>query len=233
MFSKEMEALIEATLQDGVLTDQEKAVLVKRAQKEGIDIDELDIYIQSIMQKRHQAEAEEAAKADRQSKMGSVKRCPNCGAPVQPGDAACASCGYAFNADNKSSKSSIERLYDKLDEINKTKGASGGFSRVWNASDPIIERKMDIISNFPVPNNRADLLDFLTAVQPRARKNGPKNGLKNASFEDLSFAYWNLYANCIMKAKISFANDSAFQYYFDHYEKETKKGFFARLFGKK
>lgn len=35
MFSKEMEALIEAALQDGVLTDQEKTVLLKRAQREG------------------------------------------------------------------------------------------------------------------------------------------------------------------------------------------------------
>ena len=44
MFSKEMEALIQATLEDGVLEDHEKAALIKRAQKEGIDLDELEIY---------------------------------------------------------------------------------------------------------------------------------------------------------------------------------------------
>ena len=41
MFSKELENLIKVTLADGVLTDKEKSVLIKRAQKEGVDIDEL------------------------------------------------------------------------------------------------------------------------------------------------------------------------------------------------
>lgn len=115
MFSKEMEALIEATLQDGVLTDQEKAVLVKRAQKEGIDIDELDIYIQSIMQKRHQAEAEEDAKADRATKIGSVRRCPNCGYNVPSGFAACPQCGQTFNATETTG--SWEKLQDQINRM--------------------------------------------------------------------------------------------------------------------
>lgn len=51
MFSKEMEALIAASIEDGILTEQEKRVLVKRAEKEGIDLDELEVYIQSMLQK--------------------------------------------------------------------------------------------------------------------------------------------------------------------------------------
>ena len=54
MFSERLENLIKAALQDGVLTDQEKASIVKRAQAEGEDIDEVEIYIQSLMQKRQQ-----------------------------------------------------------------------------------------------------------------------------------------------------------------------------------
>ena len=97
MFSKEMEELIKATLEDGVLTDQEKAVLIKRAQKEGIDVDELDVYIQSLLQKRHRSEAENDAIEDRKSKIGSIQKCPQCGEPVQAGWAACPNCGFAFN----------------------------------------------------------------------------------------------------------------------------------------
>lgn len=52
MFSKEMENLIQATLEDGVLEENEKAALIKRAQKEGVDLDELEIYINSLLQKR-------------------------------------------------------------------------------------------------------------------------------------------------------------------------------------
>ena len=54
MFSERLENLIEAALQDGVLTDQEKASIIKRAQAEGEDIDEVEIYIQSLLQKRQQ-----------------------------------------------------------------------------------------------------------------------------------------------------------------------------------
>lgn len=52
MFSKELENLIQATLEDGVLEDYEKAALVKRATAEGVDLTELEIYINSILQKR-------------------------------------------------------------------------------------------------------------------------------------------------------------------------------------
>ena len=52
MFSKELENLIQATLEDGVLEDNEKAALIKRAQKEGVDLDELEIYINSLLQRR-------------------------------------------------------------------------------------------------------------------------------------------------------------------------------------
>lgn len=46
-FSSRMEALISASLQDGVLTDQEKAVLKKRAEKEGEDWDEVEMIIEA------------------------------------------------------------------------------------------------------------------------------------------------------------------------------------------
>lgn len=52
MFSKDLEDLIQATLEDGVLEDFEKAALIKRAQAEGVDLAELEIYINSILQKR-------------------------------------------------------------------------------------------------------------------------------------------------------------------------------------
>ena len=52
MFSKGLEDLIKATLEDGILEDYEKEALIKRAQKEGVDLTELEIYINSLLQKR-------------------------------------------------------------------------------------------------------------------------------------------------------------------------------------
>ena len=59
MFSQELEDLIQATLEDGVIEDYEKAALVKRAQAEGVDLTELKIYINSIIQKRQKEKENE------------------------------------------------------------------------------------------------------------------------------------------------------------------------------
>jgi hypothetical protein len=47
LFSERLEALISSALQDGVLTDQEIAVLKKRAEKEGEDWDEVEMIVNS------------------------------------------------------------------------------------------------------------------------------------------------------------------------------------------
>ena len=40
MYSEQLEMLIDMTIEDGVITDKEKEVLMKRAEKEGVDPDE-------------------------------------------------------------------------------------------------------------------------------------------------------------------------------------------------
>lgn len=54
MFSDRIENLISAALQDGVLTDKEEEILKRRVEKEGEDWDEVELYIQSLLQKRQQ-----------------------------------------------------------------------------------------------------------------------------------------------------------------------------------
>lgn len=55
MYSKELEELIEAILADGVITDKERAVLYKRAEREGVDIDELEIVLDGRLAKMQSA----------------------------------------------------------------------------------------------------------------------------------------------------------------------------------
>ena len=90
-----------------------------------------------------------------------------------------------------------------------------------------------------VPNNRADLLQMLAYTKPKANIKGNKKGYKaadnNSYLSVLDYAYWCLFANCISLAQVSFSNDPAFKQFFDYYEREienSKKGFFAKLFGK-
>ena len=51
MFSEDLSKLIEASLVDGVITDQERAVIRKRALLEGVDPDEVDLLLDAEVQK--------------------------------------------------------------------------------------------------------------------------------------------------------------------------------------
>ena len=85
---------------------------------------------------------------------------------------------------------------------------------------------------FGVPNTRAELLGLITALQPLANPKGPRMGWSFSAHEDLSLAYWDLFVNCINKARISFAEDKDFAPYFKHHNKlANPKGFLESLFG--
>jgi hypothetical protein len=114
MFSERLENLIKAALQDGVLTDQEKASIIKRAQAEGEDIDEVEIYIQSLMQKRQQ-ELNQKNKEERdilndaiaqeekeRSKM--LRKCPKCGVEIPHLTSVCPECGFIIDKSSKDEK---------------------------------------------------------------------------------------------------------------------------------
>lgn len=118
MFSEKLENLIKAALQDGVLTEQEKNAIIKRAQAEGEDIDEVDIYIQSLQQKR-QAELQEKAqktadeelkarkkaqeaktKADQEEEKERatiLRKCPKCGTLIPNLTNVCPECGFIID----------------------------------------------------------------------------------------------------------------------------------------
>ena len=234
MFSKELEEIIEAALADGVLTDKERAVLHKRALAEGVDPDELDIVLDGRLAKMKKSEDWLRPAPPQQltnEKLGNVVKCPSCGSQVVGGSAVCPECGYTFS--NVKANSSVERLLEKLDDFNRRQEArsdsrsiAGGIANAFGKAygmDNTCKYKMDIISTFPVPNTRADLLEFLTMIQSRANSTGPRNGQNMSREEDLSYAYWLLYSNCINKANLSFSKDSDFTPYFEHYAQELSK----------
>lgn len=158
-----MEDLIQATLEDGKLEENEKAALVKRANKEGVDIDELEIYINSILQKRQKEsikekkEREELYRKEKKETFGAV--CPNCGKQIPPMTLKC-ECGYEFN--KKEATSSSQQLMEQIGEISASKDSEGEKH----------ERIMNAISMFPVPNTKEDIIEFLALSAPKSQKKG-------------------------------------------------------------
>lgn len=200
MFSKELEALIEATLEDGVLEEHEKAALVKRAQREGVDLDELEIYIDSILQRRKKEQKKENealdAEYEQKKKEAFGHTCPNCGKQVPPMTLKC-DCGYEFikNTD----VSSVQKLFDSINniqltdaEIESCRGFTNDFVdengnvrskiRQRKINELITKKKMSIISTFPVPNTKEDIIEFLSMSAPLSKKVGSIWGSKIGKF---------------------------------------------------
>lgn len=240
MYSEKLESIIDAIVEEGSLDESSFAVLKNAAIKDGEDPDEVCIIVKGRIAKAKKAVSSVQPTATPSNKIGGpAKKCPACGADYIPGTAVCPECGYVFSGIGASS--SAEKLYNRLQEFNnqnRTKSDGGmmsAFLKMYHLSDDgtgdIARRKMDLIQSFPVPNNREDLFDFLTSLQPKADINGPKTGVKGGGIpgstfgkqktEDLSYAYWLLFSNCINKAKISFPNDKDFSSFFEFYDKLT------------
>lgn len=231
MYSKELEEIIDAALSDGVLTDKNRALVHKRGLAEGVDLDELDLVLNGRLAKMKGTKPAYPISQPTSQKLGIVVKCPSCGAQVIGGTAICPECGYTFS--NIAANSSIEKLQERLDNFNKRQeersdnrsiasGLAHNIGKVYGM-DNTIKNKMDIISTFPVPNTRADLLEFLTMLQYRSKATGPRTGLNTTGEEDLSYAYWLLYSNCINKAKLSFSKDKDFEPYFASFDEEIRK----------
>ena len=170
MFSKELENLINATLEDGVLEEYEKAALVKRAQAEGVDLTELEIYINSILQrrKRERSKAEEARQEiiDKKKKEAYGRVCPNCGKQVNSMTLKC-DCGYEFT--NNAVRSSVQILADKIEKI------TNEASKISNENDR--EKKktkeiVDAITIYPVPNTKEDIIEFCAMAISNSKTRG-------------------------------------------------------------
>ena len=57
MYSQQLETLIQGIIADGEITERERRVLHKRAEAEGIDIDEIDVYVDGLIDKMASKEA--------------------------------------------------------------------------------------------------------------------------------------------------------------------------------
>ncbi|MBQ3594340.1 MAG: hypothetical protein II981_02890 [Bacteroidales bacterium] len=202
MYNEQLEQLIDAALADGVLTEKEKQVLFKKAQTLGVDLDEFEMVLDARLVK---LQKEQQSSAPKSNKLGDVKKCPACGAIVQSYQGVCQECGFAF--ENTDANSSSKRLYEAI------------------SKEKDIKKKQEIIETFPIPNTKADLLEFLTALKPRI------------SDLDGEFAnvYYKKYSECIEKVKVSFLGDKQLQSFIDDFsliKKEIKKKKFIALLKK-
>lgn len=227
MYNKELEELIDAALEDGVLTEKEKQVLFKRAQSMGIDLDEFEMVLDARLVKLQKEEKAKAqAAAPKSDKYGDVKKCPACGAMIESFTARCPSCGHEFS--NIAANSSIQKLFEMLNKVeaeskDDPKTILGSVGRTYGqmfspftGGDKDTRKKKTIIQNFPIPTTKDDILEFLTLAVPLAKKPSffkrlrYKLGILGTDNAEIAIQpIWK--AKCeqiIMKAKFSMQGDT-------------------------
>lgn len=180
IYSNHLENLIDLALSDGELTEKEKQVLFKKAEAEGIDLDEFEMVLDAKLFEKQQTlkDASPSVAAPKSDKFGDVKKCPACGAIVTSFSAKCGDCDHEFS--NIEVNTSIQKLFSLLIELdnkysnpNEKVGLTSLFSNALSKasnSDELINKKCDIIKNFPIPNTKSDILEFLSSAVPHARK---------------------------------------------------------------
>ena len=202
MYNEQLEQLIDAALADGELTEKEKQVLFKKAQALGVDLDEFEMVLDARLVKQKKAEEEKAdSSAPKSNKFGDVKKCPACGAIVQSYQGVCPECGYAF--ENIEANSSSRRFSEMLDKMTKEDEDKSTLKKITQTYAGVFTGKGNdtrihaAIRNFPVPNTKADLMEFIITMKTKMSDN-------QSLYAD---AYRTKYKECIDKARMLFPHD--------------------------
>ena len=106
LIPEELQALINQYLTDGVLTDKERAVILRKAEGMGLDRDEIDLYLDAEVQKIDQ----ETDAAMRRQK---GKQCPYCGGSVPQLTEKCPHCGESITAEVSNE---LQEIFNNLED---------------------------------------------------------------------------------------------------------------------
>ena len=209
MYNEKIEGLIKAALTDGILTEKEKQILFKKAQEQGIDLDEFEMVLDARLVELKKLEKDKTDRsAPKSTKFGDIRKCPVCGALVPAHAVSCVECGYEFS--NVETEFSSTMLYDKLLEAERAKyklpdpGLFEAFGTTANSRQKEIDKQklkaqIQIIESFPVPMTKADLFDFMNYIKPHIK------------WGKLAKAYRKKMTECLLKAKTLHSKDSNFE----------------------
>lgn len=232
MYNEQIENFINLALADGILTEKEKQILFKRAEAAGIDLDEFEMVLDARLFQKKEAMNKSIASskaAPKSDKYGDIKKCPACGAMVQSFQTKCTDCDHEFS--NIAANVSINKLFEMLNAAEESRAESSGglFSSFVNNLnsdlDNIEKKKMTIISNFPIPNTKDDILEFLSLAVPKSKYSKMQalwNGAEGEREAKIAKVWRNKCEQIILKARFSMKEDRKTLDEINTYAKELK-----------
>lgn len=142
---------------------------------------------------------------------GKIHKCPNCGEVLNSFVTNCPACGYELR-DSKNS-SAVEELSRKLEEIEQNRDRTKVSTKIlgaFNLSDGLTktdEQKISLIRNFPIPNTKEDLYEFLILSKSNIEIDLYENTQIKSARLAISDAWKAKFEQSYQKAKLLLKND--------------------------
>ena len=142
---------------------------------------------------------------------GKIHKCPNCGEVLNSFVTNCPACGYELR-DSKNS-SAVEELSRKLEEIEQNRDRTKVSTKIlgaFNLSDGLTktdEQKISLIRNFPIPNTKEDLYEFLILSKSNIEIDLYENTQIKSARLAISDAWKAKFEQAYQKAKLLLKND--------------------------
>ena len=221
----EIENLIEMALADGEVTEKERAIILRKAKALGEDIDEVEMILDAKLHLTQKSSYSPPLTVTKSNKHGGIKKCPSCGETIVAMSTNCSLCGHEFS--ETQANSTLIKLLAIIEEINKPETNSKPLSTVGKlVNDGLDLKKKNILKseaiiNFPIPTNKADVLEFLTYCVPKSKDNSIDSFIDPVS--SISNAWKTKSEEVIMKCKIMFSSDHDFLDQLLVYEKQQQR----------
>lgn len=126
--------------------------------------------------------------SDKEERKGDVYKCPNCGEPLKSFVAVCPSCNYEL----RDFSASVQKLYEKLEVVVS------------------IDEKAMLIRNYPVPNTKEDILEFMILAS---------SNINGETHKNLFDAWVSKFEQTYNKAKMVLKNDYCYEQIEEIYKK--------------
>jgi Zn finger protein HypA/HybF involved in hydrogenase expression len=233
----ELEKFIDFAVADGEVTDKEKAILIRKAEEFGVELDEMEMVLNAklhMIQKEAQPKEGLAEVTPHAENKPSVAKCPQCAAAIESFSTICPYCDAELR-DIKASKT-ISELHADLtkaevageDEF-KNKGFMEKLTNNFNSQSHVIKKKISILNSYPIPNTKEDILEFLVLAKSNVK--GIKidfsmrmmgAGHKDNHIVQYRQAWIGKCDQIIAKARFSMKDDKSLLNEIESYAKELK-----------
>ena len=219
MYSEEIEKLIKYAVIDGKVSSKERRILLRKAAELGIAKDEFEMVLDArIYEVNNQNKNIQKSFSGYKKQPVKSNKCPNCQAVIDSYSTTCSYCNHSIVG--RASNSSIQHLFLLLTKAeSKRRQSSGSFitslgnfyaKALTLGPNKIDREKMEIISSFPIPTTKADILEFISLAYPKAKQAGnclTRYADKNKLHNEFALVWKNKCRQIIIKAKFSMKDD--------------------------